>query len=69
MKKNLVLGIALMTAMSFGAQPFPQPVPESKADRTTVEFNYAGVVPMAGAVYLTGENDTELKWDRNEIDS
>ena len=27
-------------------------------------FNYAGVVPMAGAVYLTGENDTELKWDR-----
>lgn len=28
------------------------------------DFNYAGVVPMAGAVYLTGENDTELRWDR-----
>lgn len=27
-------------------------------------FNYAGVIPMAGAVYLTGENDTELKWDK-----
>ena len=25
-------------------------------------FNYAGVVPMAGAVYLTGDNDTELVW-------
>ena len=27
-------------------------------------FNYAGVVPMAGAVYLTGENETELKWGK-----
>ena len=27
-------------------------------------FNYAGVIPMAGAVYLTGGNDTELKWDK-----
>ena len=27
-------------------------------------FNYAGVIPMAGAVYLTGENDTELKWEK-----
>ena len=27
-------------------------------------FNYAGVIPMAGAVYLTGENETELKWDK-----
>ena len=28
------------------------------------DFNYAGVVSMAGAVYLTGDNDTELNWDR-----
>ena len=28
------------------------------------DFNYAGVIPMAGAVYLTGENDTELRWDK-----
>jgi len=28
------------------------------------DFNYAGVVPMAGAVYLTDGADTELKWDR-----
>ena len=28
------------------------------------EFNYAGVIPMAGAVYLTGENETELEWDK-----
>ena len=28
------------------------------------EFNYAGVIPMAGAVYLTGENETELQWDK-----
>ena len=28
------------------------------------DFNYEGVVPMAGAVYLTGENDTALRWDR-----
>ena len=28
------------------------------------DFNYAGVVPMAGAVYLTGEADAELQWDR-----
>ena len=27
-------------------------------------FNYAGVIPMAGAVYLTGENDTQLRWDK-----
>ena len=27
-----------------------------------VDFNYAGVIPMAGAVYLTGENDTQLTW-------
>ncbi len=27
-------------------------------------FNYAGVVPMAGAVYLTGDGDTALRWDR-----
>ena len=27
-------------------------------------FNYAGVVPMAGAVYLTGAGDTALRWDR-----
>lgn len=29
------------------------------------DFNYAGVIPMAGAVYLTGDNDTQLKWDKN----
>lgn len=28
------------------------------------DFNYAGVIPMAGAVYLTGENDTQLNWDK-----
>jgi maltose alpha-D-glucosyltransferase/alpha-amylase len=28
------------------------------------DFNYAGVVPMAGAVYLTDRADTELQWDR-----
>ena len=28
------------------------------------DFNYAGVIPMAGAVYLTGDNDTELRWDK-----
>ncbi|MBQ6044735.1 MAG: alpha/beta hydrolase fold domain-containing protein [Bacteroidales bacterium] len=33
-------------------------------DNLPADFNFAGVVPMAGAVYLTGENDTELKWDR-----
>jgi|BioPla2DNA2_1021312.scaffolds.fasta_scaffold04130_10 hypothetical protein len=33
-------------------------------DNLPADFNYAGVVPMAGAVYLTGENDTELKWDK-----
>ena len=27
-------------------------------------FNYAGLVPMAGAVYLTGDGDTALRWDR-----
>ena len=27
-------------------------------------FNYAGVIPMAGAVYLTGKDETELKWDQ-----
>ncbi len=27
-------------------------------------FNYAGVMPMAGAVYLTGKDETELKWDK-----
>ena len=29
------------------------------------DFNYAGVIPMAGAVYLTGENDTQLTWLKN----
>lgn len=28
------------------------------------DFNYAGVVPMAGAVYMTDRADTELQWDR-----
>ena len=28
------------------------------------DFNYAGVVPMAGAVYLTSDSDTELKWEK-----
>ena len=28
------------------------------------DFNYAGVIPMAGAVYLTGEGDTELRWGK-----
>ena len=28
------------------------------------DFNYAGVVPMAGAVYLTGAGDSELRWDK-----
>lgn len=27
-------------------------------------FNYAGVIPMAGAVYLTGKDDTELRWNK-----
>ena len=33
-------------------------------DNLPADFNYAGVVPMAGAVYLTGADETELKWDR-----
>ena len=37
---------------------------KSAKDNLPEGFNYAGVVPMAGAVYLTGENDTELRWDK-----
>lgn len=33
-------------------------------DNLPSDFNYAGVIPMAGAVYLTGENDTELRWNK-----
>ena len=33
-------------------------------DNLPADFNYAGVVPMAGAVYLTDRADTELQWDR-----
>ena len=36
----------------------------AKESGLPANFNYAGVVPMAGAVYLTGDNDTELKWDK-----
>ncbi len=32
-------------------------------DNLPASFNYAGVVPMAGAVYLTGAGDTQLTWD------
>lgn len=33
-------------------------------EKLPADFNYAGVIPMAGAVYLTGENDTQLKWEK-----
>lgn len=63
-EKIVISGSSAGAVNSMNAEYYISTGNKIATDNLPEGFNFAGVIPMAGAVYLTGENDTELRWGK-----